>query len=599
MTATSIPIARCWSRLLIPFQLQWNRAPDATILAEAVRSSAPEWNWQGPMSPSNVHSHEDHDPDEKIAHSRYMLEYVEHVVQFLFDGRGLTGCYYLRADTDPFTPPNRSIHVGSYLRAKSDIPHASNRPTPRGLAVLAASQPGWNDAPPPTANSAQRRIRLGDCSLRPELWISRLGLGLLSIPFLFEPADGITSLDLNDLCDVHHALATGQRAVWIDPADPHSNQTPVHVHEIARQLLAPLKHLGTFQCQSRGLIYSSLQMNVGDGLSASATEDVLQALAMLAQIAPSSHPGGMPIENRVRISHEHLGVIDLQGAAHATLVHADYTESRKGDFARERAKRTQIEYFPGYLLAVMQRLCLQELLQRAATVVSGEFESRKIDEIHRLAQAFSLEGEFVQVSWRGSLQSFHESAQRACEVEQGLRTVREALDAFDRRTRALESESREHESHRAERNMQMLEVFLVAVYAVAVAHYLSEGFGFHNGPLTGWLLVGVLLASILAVVGQITRGDEPSHPATFGFLPNLRGFWSWAGRPLICKLLLIHIVYLAASFAIRLWHGGNADSTHANVPHAGPTPTHSGEPEGSTLETPIDKPNKVDPHHKP
>ena len=599
MNATSIPIARCWSRLLIPFQLQWNRSPDATILAEAFRSSAPDWNWQGPVTLSDLHTLDDHDPEEKIVHSRYMREYIEHVVQFLFDGRGLTGCYYLRADADPFASTNRPIRVGSYLRAEPQMPRASNRPSPHGLAVLAASQPGWNDAPPPPATSTERRIRLGDCSLRPELWVSRLGLGLLSVPFHFEPADGLTSLDLNDVCDVHHALATGQRAVWIDAVDPPSNQTPVHVHEIARQLLAPLKHLGTFQCQSRGLIYSSLQMIVGDGLSASATEDVLQALAMLAQIAPSSHPGGMPLENVFRISHEHLGVIDLQGAAHATLVHANYSEPRKRDFAQERAKRTQIEYFPGYLLAVMQRLCLQELLQRAATAVSGEFESRKIDEIHRLAQAFSLEGEFVQVSWRGSLQSFHESAQRACEVEQGLRTVREALDAFDRQTRALESESREHESHRAERNMQMLEVFLVAVYAVAVAHYLSEGFGFHNGPLTGWLLVGVLLASILAVVGQITRGDEPSHPATFGFLPNLRVFWDWAGRPLICKLLLIHILYLGTSFAIHYWHGGSAVPIHTAVPHTGPTPTHSDKPEGSTLETPIDKPNKVDPHHEP
>jgi hypothetical protein len=165
-----------------------------------------------------------------------------------------------------------------------------------------------------------------------------------------------------------------------------------------------------------------------------------------------------------------------------------------------------------------------------------------MEALRRDALALSLEGEFLQVSWRGEVQRFHELAQRVCEVQQGLQTVRDSLDGFDRMSQAREAEERELESLRSERNMQMLEVFLVSVYAVEVAHCLGDTFQFPHNLFNGYSLIGVLLATILTVIFQMTRRRQPDSKS------RRPVFFAWAGWPLVGWLLLIHAAYLLLNF---------------------------------------------------
>ncbi len=503
---------RAWTRALFPFQF-WPSNHWQPVTEALRRQAGAESSW----SRAAVSS-----PPPPVAHSAYYLEYLPHVQRFLFDGAGETGCEYLRIPAEEISalPKHAEVWLGKLDSATVAL---GRGPSPRGLQLLGAKQEhAWKTPEPFQKQDAQLPLRVSIAG-KPgiETWISKMGVGVMSISLTCEPvsasptSSGDDNHFFNSMLKLNHAIATAQRAVWLRDADG----PPTHLHQIARELIRPLRDSASTNINflMRGMVFTAIEAAIpqdsgeddGGGL-AQCQQELSCCLPHLAQIHPPSHPGEAKQDHSrcLPINNQHLCYIDQSGAAHAAIVPSkgivDETASADSstDYAHGRLSRIQREYFPGFLLALIQRLCLQRILDEstAASAISeqqqqNDARTKLFDKVLR----FGLEGEFVQVAWRTTVQKHHELAQQACEVHEGLSTVRRAMNDFNHmvtshtaEVQRQESERNAHVRHqeqeRAERTMQVLEVFIVTFYSVELAHILGDSFHFGHFPINVWPL---------------------------------------------------------------------------------------------------------------
>ena len=316
----------------------------------------------------------------------------------------------------------------------------------------------------------------------------------------------------------------------------------------------------------------------------------------------------------------HIAAIGLAGVAHAVALQPKTPDGKDNPNDGRQRRRGHFDYFVAWLLALIQRLALQQMLNRAGHLLEqrrklegrghayevtparagdhgnsgSQGHSENDDWNHKLGEldrrqselrwrmlSFCLEGEFVVVSPRRTVQRFHETAQRVCEVPEGLSSSRRALEDWDS-ARQLEKNAvlatQLSHSVNAIKEMQSkiewLEVFIVMVYAMEAAHIMSGAIGFgHN-----WFLAISML--ILSVAGgllgfMLLRPADHSSPETVRRMMQLG------------ILLLVSIgLFLAAN---QVWNpGGDGDShgketesaysvdrPHVTEPHAAPAPVNA------------------------
>jgi hypothetical protein len=260
----------------------------------------------------------------------------------------------------------------------------------------------------------------------------------------------------------------------------------------------------------------------------------------------------MPINTR------HLCCIDLAGAAHVAIIE----QPNPGQYDRERLRRIQMDYFTGYLLAVLQRQSLQQIIEESVAVsrLSCKEQSESRNPLLEKVLRFGLEGEFVQVSWRTPVQKHHELAQKACGIHEGLATARQAIAEFHQMAAAEEAKKRKEESELTERSIHLLEVFIVTFYSVELAHILGEAFQFGHTPFLAWSLIGVALSSFL--MGSLL--------VSWTCLKEWRPIWTIVA--LFAMATLIHAAFLGANW----WES----ASHRVLPAApSGTPTREHEPQ--------------------
>lgn len=475
---------------------------------------------------------------EKIAHSAYMVEYCDHALQFLFDGIGQTGCHYLRYDTpNEKYPFQGSIQVGGDYGARGETDGPPHRPRARGWQHVLST--GWKRDAKWSQDRSTLALTVGSVAFCPEIWLSRLGVGVLSIPLLFQSSTK-EAIELSQVMDFHHALATAQKSVCIGAAGGTEGHLDFHEH--IGQMISPLHQLGRVQCESRAMVYTTLELAnaLSDFGNDEFATDALRILGHLAQVHPGSHCGGRQDVHGMTINAEHGAVVDLAGFAHAIIPSRAANSDRQQVYAVQRGERTQFAYFPAALLAILQRLIITELLRRATQQASSASApaQQAISEIRRLALAFGLEGEFIQVAQRSTIQKYHELSQKSCEVHQGLETIQSSLDGFAQMELEEQGRHREQEAARAERNSEILECFLASVYSVAVAHYLSEAFHIPHNFFAGITMVALQIATVLTVVLQLRSSHDSSEKKS-----------SW---PVGTRLIWLLLGYIAVFIVLNL-----------------------------------------------
>jgi hypothetical protein len=303
--------------------------------------------------------------------------------------------------------------------------------------------------------------------------------------------------------------------------------------------------------------------------------ELSQLLPHLAQLHPRHHPGELEggLTCRLAINNEQLCVVDQSGAAHASILQEPASE-----YSRNRLRRIQMEYFPGFLLAVIQRLCLQRILNDSteASALPPEQQDAARQNLLEKVLRFGLEGEFVQVAWRSTVQKHHETAQQAFEVHEGLSTVRHAMQDFGRMAALREAErqriaseeaaeKRYEETERAEWTMRVLETFIVTFYSVELANILGEAFEFGHTPFLGWSLIAVAFLSF--VMGALL--------VSWRWLRKQHGYWTIGTLFLMASA--IHAAFLGANW----WHSRSTRSlppTRSEAPQDGGASQNSHHP---------------------
>jgi len=469
-------------------------------------------------------------PRDKPGHSGYFVEYHFPVQRFLFDAVGGTGCYYFRLNLK--TEPRLRVryqtaisHLDSpyWLRDDASSPNA---PTLRGLEILGVgnqtggdgkSDPLWKCAAPDDSSFLKSISIQFDETAGVELWISRMGVGVLALTLNIDPLEGET-IDPRKLLELNHDLATAQKAVWLKAPSTELNPTiPFHIHSFARELMKPFwgnQHV-VVEFNQRAKVHAALRIDCRS-IPAETHGDVEldQFLSQLAQVHPASHPGDPMSEYAPRIDFNarHFCRVSSCGAAHATLIDPAVLQlpDFKGHYDYQRLKRTQFEYFSAYLLAQLQQLCMQRMLDDSVEAANETKHGRQRDRYKSLvetAQRFGLEADFVDVSWRPQCQKFYSTTRDVCHVTAMRASIRTAMSDYDRVARDEEAES-------TEATMRIVEAFIVTIYSVELSHILSACFPIAHNEFLGWSFIAVAVVTYLIVAWYIMR-RQTGHVRTW------------------------------------------------------------------------------------
>jgi hypothetical protein len=609
-----VPWEQAWVRVLIPFTFREPSSPSprrgADLLERAAQSLSADQLSIGADSSAKPglrlwRRGSRKPPEEGPAcrpHGDYLRDYLDPVRQFLFDGDKPTGCLYWSVDPTIVSLWFNKTRVFFTRQKDAQV-------IDRGLA----SQPGRDscdwiiDAVPDSGV---------------EFFLTRMGVGVLSISLRLEPPSGVDDAARTNFLEERrllHELATGQQTVWFwrpgfmgypvedQPEGTRELPTPDldvrlrnegHAftwHELIERLLRPLRTTFAIAKETRFLLNLAVQLAAECDLEDPATRAaVIGQLSQVAQLHSSTHPGeitGHAQSLPVFISRKHVATLTLAGAAHAVARQRPYEEADEHPYDVEHLRRAHFSYFVSWLLAVIQRSTLQktledglELLRKrgeiahqllaGGTVGEGgtslDPSSRQTqDQLNRRLNvlrwdllAFSLQGEFVQVSHRMTVQQFHQAAQKATQIPEGLRAARRTISDWENAQRAedtanLAGEVAEsvHAMKHMQGNLEWVEVVLFSVYLIEVGHVMGEMVFGHT-----WILAASLVTLGLAGMAAAYLLLQPHRHA-----PQGRRLWT-----LMAFLVLALVVFLGVNL---IWN--RRTETHP-VPAAPPATSHHG-----------------------
>lgn len=136
------------------------------------------------------------------------------------------------------------------------------KPKPNYLAMLSVVTDSdvWR-APQPFEDQEQQLALTAtlDADSGIEMWISQLGVGILSISLRCSAITEKAAEDgtfLSDLQKLNHALATAQKSIWLRPVGVENS--PEHLHQYLRDCLRPLWNASDVQvrCERCGIVFA-------------------------------------------------------------------------------------------------------------------------------------------------------------------------------------------------------------------------------------------------------------------------------------------------------------------------------------------------------
>ncbi len=460
-------VLRFEGRLLYPFAFEL-RTLKAAVLALTSSSVLAEGRW-ALSGPSPLYSDELH----------------PHVADFLFS-EGDSGCAYLALD--PGVAEKWLRHVVVPLSDKE-------------AAEIKRGRPGI------------------------ELFLSHFGVGVLSIgvTLVSERTPATVTGLLYSLAQLHKRKASTLRV-------PHPSEDPdskaeksrlapapeagaplvgrighrggtFTLEEVLDALLAPIADLKPVRMQGELSAYAVVGLGADvDFATTDKREDFAQLLSGLAQLEEVTHAGvsldSLSVPNAV-LNRRHWAAASTLASAHLLADQPPPAGRDEHPFNAERSYRVLYKYFAAFVIAMLQRLILERLLEDAGALVSGQPAAGRA-ELARLRTKlleFAIRGYFTQVSSRGAVQRYYHMVQEAMNLPATHASVQQAVAELDARytsenaarlfeaqteilqvnTRLVSDAARSQRTLvRMQRDVELLEMFVVAFYFVHFESILFE-----------------------------------------------------------------------------------------------------------------------------
>jgi hypothetical protein len=436
-----------------------------------------------------------------------------------------------------------------------------------------------------------------------ELFLLDDGIGILSFAIQPTPASGRNGFCLTDLRDfnsyLHRAgpgvlvptasptpLTVGERSLgafktWIATPDPGSCFTLVGLRDL---LLRPIVAESSLIRNSDGdglawplkpsfLVYTVAHLDETFDLNDPACRRWAgPELVALRDHWPSDHAGAVSSllpGTHLILNRRHWTAVGLEGAAVLVGDQPAPAERREHPFNPFRVGQAFEKHFFQYLLALLQRLSIHALRERALCIVipeptsvhgptfpkagraqigqslasipagtNHESGSRKTEEqiatLRDQLLEFGLNGRFSQVQLSEAAQEVYETAVKGLRLEEAWQEARGALEEIDARRTAQRSAQSLDEIMHLQQKVEWAEVFIIGVYALEATHILTESLGWKQGY---WLGVALFCIAGLGLYLAYRALNPPKEASQFQF--------KWLAILALIWLLLFPLRHLA------------------------------------------------------
>lgn len=285
-------------------------------------------------------------------------------------------------------------------------------------------------------------------------------------------------------------------------------------------LMTPLETHGLLRAQDRLAVYTTVRFDeTVDLKDTRVREDVFPFLSTLAQIEEPGHAGAvsdLPCVTHAVQNRRHWASVSLLGAAHLC---ADQPDNHS--FNSDRLPHLTQKYFIPFLLATLQRLTLQKLIDDANEVVRDPNQNTPegIAKLREHFLNFSVDGFFTQISSRAAVHRYYQLCQEGLGVFQALEALQRAFGEIESRQtdarqikiaedlhrNALATQATQHSINeqlitvaRVQVKLEVLEVLIFAIYGGELGHLLLPE---HHSELKQYLFVlgGTLIGILLGL----------------------------------------------------------------------------------------------------
>lgn len=256
--------------------------------------------------------------------------------------------------------------------------------------------------------------------------------------------------------------------------------------ELVDALLSPLREFDLENAQTGFSVCSVARLGAETDFGKSRSrKELAHFISALAQVEESSHAGTdtVSVSNAV-LNRKHWAAIGLLGAVHLVADQTAQTDEHAHPFDEQRVPRVRDKYFIPHLMAILQRLFLDQTIRQATRVASAQTDEarRKLGHLRDAILQFAVAGHFVQVSSRQSLHRFYRLAQQGLDIPDAWAEVRLAISDLDRKV-AVE---REHHLaqvtsenltaiNRVQRVIHLIEYVIVGAYLAEFWHSFADG----------------------------------------------------------------------------------------------------------------------------
>lgn len=257
--------------------------------------------------------------------------------------------------------------------------------------------------------------------------------------------------------------------------------------ELVNALLSPLREfdLETAQPGFSVCTVARFGAETDFGKSRSRTE-LAHFISALAQVEESNHAGtsAVGVSNTI-LNRKHWAAIGLLGAAHLVADQTSPTDEHAHPFDEQRVSRVRDKYFIPHLIAILQRLFLDQTIRRATRIADAQTEEsrRQLAKLRDAILQFAVAGHFVQVSSRQSLHRFYRLAQQGLDVPEAWAEVRLAISDLDgkfavEREHHLAQVTSENLTaiNRVQKVIHLIEYVIVGTYLAELGTSFTEKF---------------------------------------------------------------------------------------------------------------------------
>jgi len=298
--------------------------------------------------------------------------------------------------------------------------------------------------------------------------------------------------------------------------------------ELRDLLLESLTAFDFNPAQAHFSVYSVLHFSELD-FTDSATQSTLQPLlAALTHVEEPLHPGSLSV-NAQCLNSRHWTAVGTLGSVH-------FVADQQGvPFNDQRVPTVLNKYFLTFLVCMMQRLILQNILRSAqAELHASNTELKHLQKLHNDMLAFTLTGYLSEISSREVINQYYALAKLGLRVDENFQTLRRALHDADESLSASSSQQNLHQMVSMHSKIEWLEVFFASYYAGALVYYVSYGW-FYKGFSSAGSLLWAMIVGGIALLGLMPwKHDHSSHKNNWfekHFLPLViitgLGFLGW------------------------------------------------------------------------